>query len=179
MKAQLTAAFALFMGAFGQSTIYSGIGFGTYYYDVEDINACGTDFEYQNMGDVECNQETGLTLDQVNSNYLVAMNNIQLTSNPSLYCGKKVVVSVNGQPSNLPLFIGDGCQRCGTGSADRDSWNAEGAPGLDFSLSVLSELSNGYACDDGHISISWEIMNETLYNFDTNAPGQLTGPVSQ
>jgi hypothetical protein len=178
MKAQFIAASALFMGALSQSTIYSGTGFGTYYYDVEDVEACGTTFEYQNLGDVECNQETGLTLDQIDSNYLVAMNNTQLISDPSLYCGKKVVVSVNGQASDLELFIGDGCQRCGTGSADADTWNSEGAPGLDFSLTVLNELSSGSACDDGHIDITWEIVDETLYNFDTNAPGQSTGPVS-
>lgn len=179
MKSQFIAAAGLFVGALSQSTIYSGDGFGTYYYDVQDVDACGTSFSNQNLGDVECNQQTGLTLDDINSNYIVAMNNTQLTSDPSLYCGKKVVVTVNGEASDLPLFIGDGCQRCGTGSSDSDTWNAEGAPGLDFSYSVLNELSGGDACNDGHIDISWEIVDETLYNFDTNAPGQTTGPVSK
>lgn len=178
MKAQFIAAAALFAGALGDTTIFSGSGFGTYYYDVEDVDACGTSFEYQNMGDVMCNQQTGLTLDDINSNYVVAMNNSQLASDPSLYCGKKVVVTVNGQQSDLPIFIGDGCQRCADGSADSTTWNSQGSPGLDFSLSVLNELSDNAACDDGHIEISWEIVDETLYNFDTNAPGQTQGPVS-
>lgn len=180
MKAQfITAAAAgLFAGALGQQSIFSGAGFGTYYYDVEQVSACGTSFEYQNMGPVMCNQETALTLNDINSNYIVAMNNTQLRSDPSLYCGKKVVVSVNGQASDLPLFIGDGCERCGEGSPDATTWNAQGAPGLDFSLSVLDKISGGSACADGHADITWEIVDETLYNFDTNAPGQASGPVS-
>lgn len=178
MKAQFIAAAALSVGALGQQSIFSGAGFGTYYYDVETVSACGTSFEYQNMGPVMCNQQTALTLNDINSNYIVAMNNTQLGSDPSLYCGKKVVVSVNGQASDLPLFIGDGCQRCGEGSPDASTWNAQGAPGLDFSLSVLNKISDGAGCTDGHVDITWEIVDETLYNFDTNAPGETTGPAS-
>jgi hypothetical protein len=177
MKSQLIAAVSLFLalGIYAQDVIYSNNGFGTYYYDIEQIDACGADFEFQNLGDVECNQWTALTLDEIDSNYVVAMNNTQLASDFALYCGKRVVVTVNGVQSDLPLFIGDGCQRCATGSASNNVWNANGAPGLDFSYSVLSELSS-LACDAGHISISWSIVDETLYNFDTNAPGQPTGP---
>ena len=181
MMYQIVAAAGLLLtlGARGQQTIYSGEGFGTYYYDVQDVSTCGTSFEYQNMGPVECNQETALTLDDIDSEYIVAMNNTQLASNMALYCGKKVVVSANGQALDLPLFIGDGCQRCGTGSSSSDVWNAQGAPGLDFSYTVLNQLSNGAACDDGYISITWDIVDETLYNFDTNAAGQPQGPVSK
>ncbi|EEA23312.1 hypothetical protein TMatcc_002170 [Talaromyces marneffei ATCC 18224] len=178
MKAQFIAAAAgLFAGALGQQTIFSGAGFGTYYFDVDQVDACGTSFKYQNMGPVMCNHDTALTLNDINSNYIVAMNNTQLRSNLGLYCGKKVVVSFNGVPSNIPLFIGDGCERCGLGSPDASTWNSQGAPGLDFSLSVLDEISGGVACADGHADITWEILDETLYNFDTNAPGQPTGPV--
>jgi hypothetical protein len=166
MKTQFFAAAGLLLAtkASAQSTIFSGSGFGTYYYDMEQVKACGTDFEYQNMGVVECSPQVGLTLDDINSNYIVAMNNTQLSEDMSKYCGKKVIVSVNGQPSDLPLFIGDGCQRCGTGSSSDDTWNAQGAPGLDFSYSVLSELS-GDACTDGHAAITWEIVDETIYQF--------------
>jgi hypothetical protein len=149
-----------------QNTIYSGAGFGTYYYDVEQVQACGTDFSNQNLGAVECSLSTAVSLDDLNSNYVVAMNHSQLVTDMALYCGKRVIVSVNGVPSDLPLFIGDGCERCGTGSSSSTTWNANGAPGLDFSYSVLSELSSE-ACDAGHIDISWEIVDETLHTFDT------------
>lgn len=178
MKAQTTIAVGLLftLRAYAQSTIYSGSGFGTYYYDIEQVQACSTDFSAQNTGPVECNFGTALSLNDVNSNYLVAMNHSQLVGDMATYCGKKVIVSVNGVPSSLPLYIGDGCERCGTGSSSSDVWDANGAPGLDFSLSVLSELSSN-ACADGHISISWEIVDETVFNFDTNAPGSPVGPV--
>ena len=178
MKTQITIAAGLLFAlpTFAQSTIASGTGFGTYYYDIEQLNACGNDFGPQNQGPVECSSATALTLDQIDSNYLVAMNHSQLIGDIGSYCGKRVVVSVNGVPSSLPLFIGDGCQRCGTGSSTSDVWDANGAPGLDFSYSVLSELSDS-ACADGHISISWEIVDDTLFNFDTNAPGKPEGPV--
>lgn len=172
MMFQATAAAGLLfaLGASAQSTISSGQGFGTYYYDIDQVDACGTSFENQNQGGVMCSSATLLSLDQMNTNYVVAMNNSQLRADPSL-CGKKVVVTVNGQQSDLPLFIGDGCQRCATGPSSSDTWNAEGAPGLDFSYSVLDQLSGGSACNDGHIEISWEILDETIYNFDGSSSG--------
>ena len=177
MKAQIIAATGLLFAlrAHAQATLDTGTGFGTYYYDIEQVEACSDDFGPQNTGPVECNTAS-LTLDQIDSNYLVAMNHSQLIGDIGSFCGKKVVVSVNGVASDLPLFIGDGCQRCGTGSSSSDVWDPNGAPGLDFSFSVLSELSSS-ACTDGHISITWEIVDETLYNFDTNAPGSAQGPV--
>ena len=152
--------------AAAQATIFSGTGYGTYYYDIEQVQACGADFSLQNMGDVECSFSTALTLDQINSNYVVAMNHTQLKGDLATYCGKKVVVTVNGVKSDLPLFIGDGCERCGDGNPD-GPWNPSGAPGLDFSYSVLSELSSS-ACSAGHIDLSWDILDEELYHFDTN-----------
>lgn len=73
---------------------------------------------------------------------------------------------MNGKTSNLPLFIGDGCERCGNG-VPNGGWNSVGAPGLDFSYSVLSELS-AEACAAGHIDLSWEIVDEVLYKFNTH-----------
>ncbi|KAJ5380206.1 uncharacterized protein N7496_002634 [Penicillium cataractarum] len=173
MMFQSTAAAGLLftLGASAQSVISSGQGFGTYYYDIDQVDACGTTFEYQNQGGVMCSSETLLSLNEMDTNYVVAMNNTQLRADPSQYCGKKVVVTVNGQKSDLQLFIGDGCQRCGTGSSTSDTWNSEGAPGLDFSYSVLDQLSGGSACNDGHVSISWEILDETIYNFDGSSSG--------
>lgn len=122
-----------------------------------------------------CSSETLLSLDQMDTNYVVAMNNTQLGADPSKYCGKKVIVSVNGQQSGLQLFIGDGCQRCGNGSSTSDTWNAEGAPVLDFSFSALNLLSSGSSCHDGHISISWEIVNETIHKFTGSFSGFAPG----
>lgn len=173
MKSSIVAAAGLFFAAAqGQSSIFSGEGFGTYYYDVDNLDVCGTSFKYQNMGVVECSPQAGLTLDKIDSNHLVAMNHSQLVGDMGHYCGKKVVVSVNGKKSDLPLFIGDGCERCGTGSALDDTWNAEGAPGLDFSYSVFNQLAGGSGCDAGHIAISWEIVDETVHDFSGLGSGQ-------
>jgi hypothetical protein len=179
MKVQTVGTVGLLFAlrSYAQSIIYSGTGSGTYYYDIEQVEACGTDFVDQNLGDVECSFSTALSLDDIDSNYVVAMNHTQLVGDLALYCGRRVVVSVNGIASSLPLFIGDGCERCGTGSSSNTSWNPDGAPGLDFSYSVLSELSAS-ACDAGHIDITWEILDDVLYDFDTNAPGLPEGPVS-
>jgi hypothetical protein len=179
MKAQIIAAAGLLFSsrAYAQQSLNEGSGFGTYYFDVEKIETCGTNFAAQNQGGVMCSHITSLPLTEINSNYVVAMNNTLLRGDMAKYCGKKVVVSVNGVASSLPLFIGDGCERCGTGPSTSDTWESTGAPGLDFSYSVLNELS-GSACADGHIDISWEIVDETLYNFDTDGSGTTQGPAS-
>jgi hypothetical protein len=102
------------------------------------------------------------------------MNYSQLVGNMAKYCGKRVIVSVNGVSSSLPLFIGDGCKRCSTSSSS--IWDPNGALGLDFSYSALSDLSAN-ACTDSHISISWNIIDETLYDFHTDETGSLEGTV--
>lgn len=172
MKTQIinAAGLLLALGVHGQQTVSSGSGFGTYYYDVQQVETCGTSFAAQNKGPLECSLVTALSLDQVNSNYVVAMNHTQLVGDMAAYCGKKVIVSVNGKPSSLPLFIGDGCARCAGGSASSNSWDPNGAPGLDFSYSVLSQLSSD-ACAAGHIDITWEIVDESIFTFDTNGSG--------
>ncbi|KAL7902894.1 hypothetical protein HDV63DRAFT_362565 [Trichoderma sp. SZMC 28014] len=175
MKGQITAL-GLFAQLAASSVIYSGNGFGTYYYDVQQPESCGQDLSVANTGNVECSQFTALNLNEIDSNNLVAMNHTLIASNLAQYCGRQVVVSVNGVASSTPFFIGDGCERCGTGSST-GPWNPSGAPGLDFSFSALSAL-NGQACNQGHIDISWQVLDTTLYNFDSNAPGQPEGPVN-
>jgi hypothetical protein len=178
MKNQIAASIGLFANlAISQSVINSGTGFGTYYYDVQHVQSCGADFTNMNQGFVECSQFIPWTLNNVNSNNIVAMNHTLLAGNLAKYCGRQVVVSVNGKASSTPFFIGDGCERCGTGSSTNSVWNPNGAPGLDFSFTALSAL-NSNACFAGHIDLSWQILDNTLYNFDTNAPGQPEGPVS-
>jgi hypothetical protein len=174
-KSQVLAANLLYVfRAYAQTAIYSRSGFGTYYYNIGQTNACGSNFTTQNEGLVECSPLEALPLSQINSEYLVAMNHSQLVGNMVKYCGKRVIVSVDGVPSSFPLFIGDGCKRCSTGSSS--IWDPNGAPGLDFSYSVLSDLSAN-ACTNGHISISWKIMDETLYDFHTEEIASLEGTV--
>lgn len=151
---------------YAQNIIYSGTGFGTYYYDIQQPYLLdGTDFTSQNKGNVTCSGSP-LSLDQIQSNYLVAMNNTQLAEDRNLYCGKQVIVEVNGVAHDLPLFIGDGCLRCAEGPASSTVWNPQAAPGLDFSYSVLSELSSD-AYNAGHVEISWQILDQAVYDFIT------------
>ncbi|KAM0469986.1 hypothetical protein ACHAPX_010170 [Trichoderma viride] len=179
MKTQMLSSVGLFAAsAVAQTVLNSGTGFGTLYYDVEDVNGCQDDFSNQNLGFVECNFSTGLSLDQMNTDNVVAMNHTLLAGDLAKYCGKKVIVTTNGVAHDLDLFIGDGCARCAGGSSTNTVWNPDGAPGLDFSFTVAQQL-NSDACFFGHFDLSWEIVDETLYDFDTNAPGQPTGPVNQ
>lgn len=157
------------LGANAQGTIFSGTGFGTYYYDVEHVVACNISFLAQNSGNLECSSETALSLDQVNSNYVVAMNHSQLVSDMTKFCGKRIIVTINGRQSDLPLFVGDGCQRCAGGSSSDSIWDPVQAPGLDFSYSALKELYGDAACTDGHVPISWEIVDDTIYDFSEGA----------
>jgi hypothetical protein len=177
MKTEMIAAAGLLATAAKADSIFSGTGFGTYYYDIDSPSACSTDFSVANTGQVECSLTQVYTLEDVNSEYLVAMNHSQLISDMGSYCGKKVVVTVNGVQSDLPLFIGDGCERCSQGTPDQGTWQPDGSPGLDFSFSVLDQLSS-QACDAGHIDISWEIVDETLYTFDYDGSGTPQGPVT-
>lgn len=39
-----------------------GSGFSMYYHNIQQIDACGTSFEYQNMGSVHCSLEMTLSL---------------------------------------------------------------------------------------------------------------------
>ncbi|KAI7975650.1 hypothetical protein EIK77_004005 [Talaromyces pinophilus] len=167
MKVQtILASLALTIGVYSHSVIYEGSGWGTYYYDVEDTDVCGSNFADINGGDVTCGWFTAATLNQVNSDYLVAMNVTQLEDDLTQYCGMQVIVYVNGVESNLPFFIGDGCKRCSEGSPTQTTWNQYGAPGLDFSYTALKELASGHACNDGYMEISWEIVDNKLYSFD-------------
>lgn len=161
---------SLMICAYSASIIDRGVGFGTYYYDVEQRQACGSNFTMANTGVVECNIGA-LSLDDIDSNYVVAMNHTMLSNDLAKYCGRRVTVIADDGVQSCEtrwLFIGDGCERCGIGSSVSKEWNPVGAPGLDFSYSVLSELSQN-ACKDGHIEISWEITDDIVYRFDTNS----------
>lgn len=168
MQGAIIFASSLFaVQASAANVINSGQGFGTYYYDIKQTKACNADFTNENKGNVECSFSKALSLNQLNSNNVVAMNHTLLAGNLKKYCGKRVIVTVNGKQSSTPFFIGDGCVRCATGSSTSTHWNANGAPGLDFSFSALNQLSS-QACNAGHVDISWEIVDETIHTFNTN-----------
>ncbi|RJE23911.1 hypothetical protein PHISCL_03727 [Aspergillus sclerotialis] len=162
-QSTIAAGLLFALGTTASSVISKGEGVGTYYYDTKQVDACGTSFKFQNMGGVMCSSQTLLSLDKMDTEYVVAMSNADLGADPSKYCGKKVVVTVDGKKSDMPLFIGDGCERC------------NGEPGLDFSYSVLNKLTGGDACNNGKTQISWEILDDTIYNFDGDSSGFASG----
>lgn len=148
-------------------------GFATYYYDVENVRACDTSFENQNKGGVTCSNPL-LTLNDLATNHVVAMNVTELRANPSRYCGKKVIIYKNGRRFDLDLFIADGCERCSIGSASGDTWNPNGASGIDLSKEVLDQITGNKACHDGYTHIEFEIVDQTLFSFE----GVLPSPVA-
>lgn len=162
-----TAAYLFFIiSASAQSVINSGQGFAIEYYDIKNPHVCDWSYDTANQGNVACNHMNGLSLNKIDFNYLFAMNNTLFHTILSLYCGKKVVVSVNGKLSNLPLFIGDGWGRCSMGPSTSRTWNSNAAPGIDLSHEVLEALS-GDACHVGHVEISWEVFDEQVHEFDS------------
>lgn len=155
---KLAIVLSQILRALAQETLFAGTGEGTYYYDIRETQVCGNDFIYQNMGNVGCSM-SALSLNQISSNYIVAINNTQLHENLSKLCGKRIVLFVNGRRSNVPLFVGDGCARCAVDS------------GVDLSYSVLNDMMEGMACEKGHTTIHWEILDEKVYTFDTASEG--------
>lgn len=109
--------------------------------------------------------ELGPVSSRHHSNNVVAMSNLPLKTRAgrARYCGKRVIVTVNGVSSDTPFFIGDGCERCADGS--ESAWDPNAAAGLDFSYTALNALSPS-ACQNGHVDISFDIVNETLYHFE-------------
>ncbi|PMB65583.1 hypothetical protein BM221_008944 [Beauveria bassiana] len=71
---QVTAA--AIAGASAPHVILHGKGFGTYYYDVQQPQTCGTDLSLQNQGRVMCNFNSALSLNDIITNNLVAMSNL-------------------------------------------------------------------------------------------------------
>jgi hypothetical protein len=86
MKATvISAAAAALFGITAQATS-SGTGFGTYYYDLVNSDPCGISVEALNTGDALCGWYTAKTIEQVGSEYLVAMNDTLLKSDLTAYC---------------------------------------------------------------------------------------------
>ncbi|EED22718.1 hypothetical protein TSTA_062060 [Talaromyces stipitatus ATCC 10500] len=154
--------------------ISSGEGFATYYYDIKQPDACHISLSNMNSIPMQC----GPSADDVNSNYIVAINLTQLNLDMTFYCGKQVIIPINDKISTLLLFVGDGCKRSGGGSPSSDTWNSEAASRLDLSYSVLDELADGAACGKGYIRITWEIRDVLLYDFNSNVSRSQQGLVT-
>ena len=78
------AGLLLATAAHSSSAIFEGEGFGTYYYNLDPLDVSGNDFSSMDSGQVECSLTQAWSLDQIGSNYLVAMNHTQLAENMSL-----------------------------------------------------------------------------------------------
>ena len=78
------------------------------------------------------------------------MPNQLLRANLAGYCGKRVVVTINGRRrDDLDLRIWDGCEACNANN------------GLDFSSSMFATLFGENRCAEGRIKgqMSWEIVD--------------------
>lgn len=88
MKAQTIVAATAAIFSLGVQATFSGTGFGTFYYDINanDGDACGDDLASFDNRDVTCGWRIARTADEVDSDYMVAMNVTQLEAGLSTYC---------------------------------------------------------------------------------------------
>lgn len=149
-----------------QKIIAEGKGYGTMYYDVVSPKVQHYDWSVANSGALQCSFSTKISLDDVHSNYIIAINATELRQNRNKYCGKRVIVDVGGVTSDKQFFIGDGCKHCALDTKS-GKYNPHGAPGLNFSYLALMELScDAYA--KGNIEIGWKIVDEEVHSFPVN-----------
>lgn len=142
----------------GGSTLLTGSGSGTYYYDITGRNCFGIDTSPLNNAYVKCtsnNPEFYKTLGQYGNNNIIAIDN-NLLSAPGgreRYCGKQVRVYRNGAEVPGPFVIMDGCPTCGSTK-------------LDFSLTALDRISGGNACQVGNVGgLSWTVTSNQIIPF--------------
>lgn len=152
MRTTLTLA-SIATACTAKDLIANGIGKASYSYDIQNPVRCGVDLTNRNNGPLVCGLDR-LTPNQVNSSYIVAMNDTELRGNLERYCGKRVIIKVDGKASPERFFIGDGCQACAT------------SPILALSYSAVEQL-NPNICYEGLTDISWEILDEDVYPFQS------------
>ena len=149
---------------FAQNQLLSGAGDATFYYDINGGGTCGPAngiSSYPETGGYcmcEWNNPSPKTLGSYNTNNIVAIPNQLLRNNLSKYCGKKVVVTIDGKErDDLNLFVWDGCEACNAND------------GLDFSSTTFGDLFGANRCPAGRIKgeLSWKIVDEQVqpYNF--------------
>ena len=163
MRKAFTAITVLFLGAQTVAQdLLTGAGDATFYYDINGGGTCGP------ANGISAYPETGgycmcegsnpnpRVLGDYGTNNIVAMPNSLLGGNLGTYCGKKVIVSVDGQErDDLDLFIWDGCEACNAND------------GLDFSSTIFGDLFGEDRCGEGRISgeLSWRIVDEQVQPF--------------
>ena len=164
MRRTLTTIAVLFLGAqtVAADDLLTGAGDATFYYDVNGAGTCGpangisSYAETDGYGMCEWYNPNPRTLRDYGTNNIVAMPNQILGGNLATYCGKKVIVSIDGQErDDLNLFIWDGCEAC------------NGNDGLDFSSTIFGDLFGEGRCGEGRIQgeLSWRITDEQVQGF--------------
>ncbi|KAJ3139378.1 hypothetical protein HK100_011715 [Physocladia obscura] len=132
--------------------LISGSGDGTYYYDVTGLT-CDGQAEYpENNGYTSCEPSAPPyeTLLERDNNYIVALAVDQMNGNKEKLCGKRVIISYNGQVVEGNFVVWDSCVACAGGVR------------LDFSLSAL-ETIDSQACTLGVVpGINWEVTDEQV-----------------
>ena len=152
-----------------QHVLYDSSSYGkgltfdsTFYYDSKgEAGKCGPanaiSFFPESRGIPECSSwVTPETLLQIGSDNVVAIPHSLLGADRHKYCGKRIVVTVNGhERTDLNLFVFDGCAACDSNG------------GLDFSSNMFADLFSPERCKEGRIKneITWKIVDESLKEF--------------
>jgi len=158
-------------GGGGGTVLASGVASATYYYD-QALSSCpgGASVAGVTNGYTTCSSYTPgpsqLTLGQMATNNIIAIGQLFGTETTPVsdavraqWCGKKVVLSINGQqvvpPSPGDFFVWDGCQAC-----------AQAGDGiLDMSVSAI-RLLNAQACTLGVVpGVSYQILDVQTHAF--------------
>jgi len=143
----------------GLTSILTGLGQGTLYYDLNGGGTCGPANGWTHFAETNgygmCEPNAGYkTLAQRGSNRVVAMPSNMLSGRQSEYCGKEVVVTFGGKTVDN-LILWDGCAACNSNN------------GLDFSSTVFAEIFGEDNCNKGRIDgMSWEITSKQIWNLN-------------
>ncbi|KAL7008852.1 hypothetical protein EMMF5_001598 [Cystobasidiomycetes sp. EMM_F5] len=147
----------------GLSTLVSGTGDGTFYYDVNGAGTCGpVNGVYsfpETHGIAMCEPYTKYkNLAQRNSNKVVAISASAMRGNLAQWCGKEVVISYKGNTIG-GFVLWDGCASC-------DSTN-----GIDLSSTEFGNLIGAANCGMGRVGgVSWKVTSNQLWDYPTGNP---------
>jgi hypothetical protein len=142
-------------------SLYSGTASGTYYYDLRSPCPQDPNGYPENNGYPTCTSFTAganqQTLAQLGTNNVVAIDANLLSGNRAKYCGKKVIVTYNGQqvaaPDGGDFFVWDGCAACVGGGK------------IDFSVSGARNI-NSNACTLGVIpGVTFNVVDTQVKTF--------------
>ncbi|WVQ67485.1 uncharacterized protein L199_005685 [Kwoniella botswanensis] len=102
----------------------------TFYYDIGDKGGCGkaagdpvpagwADSSGINAGTTYCEQQRGMSLNQIGTNQIVAFDQDKVWADPAQWCGREVkVYGPDGSELIMPdgpFYIWDSCQNCAGG----------------------------------------------------------------